>query len=207
MEIIAHRGLVDGPAKPVPGQLAAALALGFGVEFDVRDSAEGVVLAHDPWEPTPEPIGSFLAVVPPSGTLAINIKACGLAGRIERELAAHGVLSSRCFFFDMAIPDHLAYQKLGLPAYVRISEVEPWGPLAEQSAGVWLDAFRSTWWEPEMVAQWLRKGLEVCIVSPDLHRRDRHETWKRLREEGLHREAGLSLCTDFALEARDFFRG
>lgn len=205
MEIIAHRGFIDGPVAPCRNQLGSAMARGFGVEFDIRDGASGIVLAHDPWEPDVPALGDFLGRVPASGTLAINIKSCGLAARVKKELAASGVCPDRCFFFDMAIPDHLAYLKQGLPAYVRLSEVEPWSPLAEQSAGIWLDGFRSTWWEPPMVAEWLRRGQKVCVVSPDLHRRERHETWRRLRDAGLHREAGLSLCTDYALEARGFF--
>ena len=205
MEIIAHRGFVAGPTKPHKGQLLEALNLGFGIEFDVRDSAEDVVIAHDPWEVGADTLGSLLKRVPSAGTLAINIKSCGLAPRIKQELADHQVELARCFCFDMAIPDHLAYPKNGLPAYARLSELEPLGAIARQSDGVWLDGFQSLWWGRALLEELLRGGSKVCVVSPDLHRRDRRECWSLLREGGLHREAGLALCTDYALEARDFF--
>jgi len=206
LEIIAHRGFIAGPVPARKGLLIEALAQGFGVEFDLRDSASGIVLAHDPWELEPETLEGFLSAIPVEGTLAVNIKSCGLASRIKQELASHGVSPERCFFFDMAIPDHVVYLKNGLRAYPRISEIETRGPLAEKAEGIWLDAFHSTWWDCALVADWLHNGVKVCVVSPELHRRERHESWTSLREGGLHRNPGLSLCTDYALEAREFFR-
>ena len=139
MEVIAHRGFLDGPAKPVDGQLNSALSHGFGVEF------------------------------------------------------------------DMAVPDHLAYPGHGLPAYARLSEIEPLGDFALQSDGIWLDAFSSTWWDDALVARLLHRGLKVCVVSPELHRRERRPAWEALRKAGLGGHAGLSLCTDYPHEARTFF--
>ena len=191
---------------PGRDQLGVAMAQGFGVEFDVRDSASGIVLAHDPWETNAPSFGEFLGGVPEAGTLAVNIKSCGLAVRIKEELGAYGVNPSRCFFFDMAVPDHVIYLKNGLRAFPRISEIEPWGALAENADGVWLDGFHSTWWDVAQVAEWLKGGVKVCIVSPELHRRERHEAWSRLRESGLHVNPSLSICTDYALEAREYFR-
>ncbi len=182
------------------------MAHGFGVEFDVRDSASGIVLAHDPWETNAPSFGEFLGGVPVAGTLAVNIKSCGLAVRIKEELRAYGVDPARCFFFDMAVPDHVSYVKNGLQAYPRISEIEPWGALAESADGVWLDGFHSAWWDVAAVSGWLKKGVKVCVVSPELHRRDRHEVWSRLRESGLHANPSLSICTDYALDAREYFR-
>jgi hypothetical protein len=205
MEIIAHRGLVAGPQTPLPHQLTLALELGFGIEFDVRDAATGIVLAHDPWTMSAEPLEHFLPKIKGPGTLAINIKSCGLAARLKEILQAHSVSLERCFFFDMAIPDHLLYLKHGLPAYLRLSEVEPVTPLMAKSPGVWLDGFESIWWDVATLESLLQEGRKVCIVSPDLHRRDRYACWKFLKEAGLHRSPRLALCTDFSLEARDYF--
>lgn len=205
MEIIAHRGFLDGLMKPAEGQLTAALSLGFGVEFDIRDSSDGIILAHDPWEAAPKPLGHFLSTLPAAGTLAINIKSCGLASRLRKELDAHGVSPARCFCFDMAVPDHLAYPKNGLPAYARLSEREPLGDFALQADGIWLDAFFSTWWDDALVASLLQRGLKVCVVSPELHRRERGPSWGAIKKSGLVGYAGLALCTDYPLEARNFF--
>lgn len=206
MEIIAHRGFLEGPAKPGDGQLGTALSHGFGVEFDIRDSSDGIVLAHDPWESDPVHLGRFLSTLPAAGTLAINIKSCGLASRLRQELDAHGVSPARCFCFDMAVPDHLSYPKNGLPAYARLSELEPLGDFARKADGIWLDGFESTWWDCDMVESLLRGGSRVCVVSPDLHRRNWHECWAVIRESGLHLEPGMALCTDYSFEARAYFR-
>lgn len=205
MEIIAHRGFCSGPTKMPDARLIDALSLGFGIEFDVRDSADDIVIAHDPWERYAESFSSLLKALPPEGTLAVNIKSSGLAARIRGELEAHGVSPSRCFFFDMAVPDHLDYPKKGLRAYARISEIEPLGAFALQADGIWLDAFFSTWWDEALVVRLLEHGLKVCVVSPELHRRDRRPAWDTLRKAGLGGHAGLSLCTDYPLEARNFF--
>jgi len=205
MEIIAHRGFLDGPTKPVDGQLNAALSLGFGVEFDIRDSSDGIILAHDPWEPAPMSLGRFLSTLPAAGTLAINIKSCGLASRVRKEIDAYGISPERCFFFDMAVPDHLVYPRHSLPAYARLSEIEPLGDFALKADGIWLDAFFSTWWDDALVARLLQRGLKVCVVSPELHRRERGPTWDALRKAGLGGHSGLSLCTDYPREARNFF--
>ncbi len=205
MEIIAHRGLTVGPKLKTKNPLHEAVALGFGIEFDVRDSPEGLIMAHDPWEKDSMLLKTFLQRIPDRGTLAVNIKSCGLAPAIKEVLELVGVKESRCFFFDMSVPDHLQFLKHKLPSYARLSEFETSGDLVSLSAGVWLDAFRTRWWDEYLIKDLLEKGLKVCVVSPDLHRRDHQACWEYLKNCGLYRHPQVSLCTDYAIAAKDYF--
>lgn len=205
MDIIAHRGFTLGPEKARTNHLENAFQLGFGIEFDIRDSKDGIVLAHDPWEKDAKLLNDFLSGVPDKGLLAFNIKSCGLAIHIKNLLDNHQISPSRCFFFDMAIPDQINYLKYHLPVFHRISEFEPLTPLLQKSKGVWLDSFESTWWDAEFVENLLKRDLKVCIVSPELHQRRHQSCWDYMKKHRLHQNSNISLCTDFAVDAKNFF--
>jgi hypothetical protein len=51
----------------------------------------------------------------------------------------------------------------------------------------------------------LDAGKEVCLVSPELHKRPHLPLWTRLRDEGLQNWEGLMLCSDIPEEAVTFF--
>jgi hypothetical protein len=140
---------------------------------------------------------------PAGRPLALNIKADGLQAKVAAALAAHRIEDA--FVFDMAVPDALGYLAQGTPAYTRISEYETVPSFLDQAAGIWLDAFHGEWYTPEQVAGWLAQGKQVCIVSPELHKRPHLALWQRLRAAGLQRHPGLSLCTDFPSAAKDYF--
>jgi len=205
MKIIAHRGFMRGPDKGGTSQLIDALNSGFGVEFDIRDGQSGLALAHDPWHACADSLPDFLCKIPPDGVLAINIKSCGLAARLKGELTTSKINLDRCFCFDMAIPDHLHYTRIGLPVYARLSEFEPMTPIVNDADGVWLDSFHGQWWEDHLITDLLSSGKSVCLVSPELHRRDYTPLWTQIKEKGHHQHEKFMLCTDFAIKAQEFF--
>jgi glycerophosphoryl diester phosphodiesterase len=207
MKLLAHRGLWHTDAeKNTLHALARALALGHGVETDVRDFGGELVISHDP------PSGSHVlrldellarvAATPQAGLLALNIKADGLQSALKARLAAHGV--AHYFVFDMSMPDTLGWRRQGQPWAVRLSEYEDGGPLLEEARFVWLDAFeRDDWYPPELVNRLLSQGKTVCVVSPELHRRPHAAAWARL--QGLAGHPRLHLCTDLVEQARENF--
>lgn len=208
MKIVAHRGywLEDGE-KNTPAAFQRALDGGFGIETDLRDANRGVVISHDMPGGGEMTLDAFLALCarhPAGRPLALNIKADGLQAQVAAALAGHGIAGA--FVFDMAVPDALGYLQRGLPAYTRGSEYETAPSFLERAAGVWLDAFHDEWYDMDHISAWLAQGKAVCVVSPELHRRPHLALWHRLRDAGLQRHAGLSLCTDFPLAAKDFFR-
>jgi hypothetical protein len=204
MQVLSHRGYwTDASEKNLPVAFERSFALGFGTETDVRDHDGRLVISHD------MPTGHSLAFEDYLGCLArtatrpllqaINIKADGLAGELARVMKGH---AHPWFVFDMSLPDTLGQLRAGNPVYLRMSEYETVAPALESRIrGIWLDAFERTWYGVDTIAALLDRGLSVCVVSPELHRRDDHaDLWAALRP--LRDRAGLSLCTDLPEQAR-----
>ncbi len=212
MRIISHRGYWT--ARGEQNRAVAferSLALGFGIETDLRDRNGGVVVSHDPPTGTAAEVLSlddFLSLCSTRGPglmLALNIKADGLQTWVRDALDRHGA-GENAFVFDMSVPDTLGYLAAGVPVYVRHSDVEPEPVLYDRAAGVWLDQFHSDWICPDDVARHLDAGKVVCLVSPELHRRDHRSQWEQLAAcPDIVGHDGFLLCTDFPESAREFF--
>jgi glycerophosphoryl diester phosphodiesterase len=208
VEILCHRGLwTAANEQNTLAAFAGAWEHGFGIETDLRDRAGSVVIAHDPpcgAEPT---LAELLAAHRDHGfgtTLALNVKADGLATAVADQLALSGTVGA--FVFDMSVPDQRAWLGQSVPTYTRWSDVERVPVLLAEAAGVWLDAFADDgWWQPERIRAHLEAGRTVAIVSPELHRRDAAPVWARIAAAGLHRECRVALCTDRPFEARRYF--
>jgi hypothetical protein len=209
LEILSHRGYWKTPAeKNAAVAFARSFELGFGTETDVRDLGGRLVISHDPPGHDAMPIERFLEAYRASGIaapLALNIKADGLQGMLKRALDATGVTTA--FVFDMAVPDALGYLREGFTVFTRHSELEPTPAYYDRAAGVWLDAFFGQWYNLDTIVRHLDAGKQVCLVSPDLHRRDHRPTWDLLGNSGLLDRPGLMICTDFPEEARSVLHG
>ncbi|MCX7644522.1 MAG: hypothetical protein N2Z62_04400 [Rhodobacteraceae bacterium] len=208
MRILSHRGFWLSPAeKNAPEAFARSFAAGFGTETDIRDLDGKLVIAHDP--PRQGALGAeaFLAghaAQDPALPLALNVKADGLQGLLVPLLERFA--PREAFVFDMSVPDMLRWLSTDVPVFTRLSDVEPEPLLADRCAGIWLDAFHSDWWEAGTVARQIDAGRRVCIVSPDLHRRDHRPVWERLAASSdLMESDAVMLCTDFPQQAREFF--
>lgn len=175
---------------------AASFDAGFGTETDVRDNGRGdLVISHDPPCGGEASLDEFLELAEGydlgKHSIALNIKADGLADRVERLLAAHPRVSA--FVFDMAVPDMRAYVASSIDTYGRLSDAEPTLPWPESLDGIWLDAFDEQWFGVDHLRTWARQ-LPVCIVSPELHGRDPEPLWSLLAE--LRDELAITVCTD-----------
>jgi hypothetical protein len=135
--------------------------------------------------------------------LALNVKADGLQEPIADLLLRHRVRDA--FVFDMAVPDALAYLRSGVPSFTRLSEEETAPSFYDRAAGVWLDLFRSEWYDEATIARHLDAGKRVCLVSSELHGRPHQPLWQRLAGWDVSRRPGLMLCTDRPEEARTLF--
>lgn len=203
MQVLSHRGYwTESSEKNTPAAFERSFALGFGTETDVRDHDGRLVVSHDMPGADALPFEAYLDCLARKATRpllqAVNIKADGLAGALASTMkdSAHP-----WFVFDMSLPDTLGQLKAGNPVYLRMSEYETIpAPLESRIRGVWLDAFERTWYGVDTIAALLDRGLAVCVVSPELHRRDDFETlWTALKP--LRDRAGLSLCTDLPEQA------
>ena len=183
-----------------------AFAHGWGVETDVRDLSGSLVVSHDPPGDGTLP---FEAVVDAyrehgcPGALAVNVKSDGLA-----EMLAHAlrdVERSRWFAFDMSVPDMRHYARQGLPFFTRHSDLEPVPALYAAADGVWLDDFDGGFIAEERIASHLAAGKRVAVVSPELHGRERDQTWAQWRAWPVWRRAEVLLCTDHPTSAEEVF--
>lgn len=207
MEILAHRGAWNYPGEKNSAEaLLAALELGFGIETDIRDHNGSLVIAHDvPEDPAlkfSDFVESYLSL-PRKPMLALNIKADGLTDLLSQALTE--VDSKHYFFFDMSIPDTLAYLHNKLPVYVRLSELESESPLLPDAQGIWLDELTGPWLTADTLLSLTRHNKPICIVSPELHGRDHMTHWPMIREVLGNQQGRWLLCTDLPQEAKEYF--
>jgi len=204
MNIIAHRGFWK-VSEERNSSLAFGRAFenGYGVETDVRDILGQLVISHDMPLGNETKFNAFLALYAASGAkscLAINIKADGLQKPLKALLTKYGV--KNYFVFDMSVPDTFGYIQEDVRFFSRISEYEPQDPFYLNSSGVWVDCFHSKWFTTKLISAFLDQGKQVCIVSPELHKRDHLNVWHDLRE---FETSNIFLCTDFPDAAKEFF--
>jgi hypothetical protein len=207
MKIISHRGFWGKPdEKNSEIAFERSFSLGFGVETDIRDSNQELVVSHD------MPSGGELtlerllkmavsSIGPEHLTMALNIKSDGLSRTLGKILAKFPQLD--CFVFDMSIPDMRGYFEVGIPVFTRLSEYETVPVWLEPSAGVWLDAFDSEWYSVGLVEDLSADNKRVCIVSPELHGRPHLALWEGLKR--LSTDRMIFLCTDLPADAALFF--
>lgn len=205
MRIIAHRGLWDIRADAnTAGAFLAAAKLQFDIETDFRDFNGQLVVSHDPPMPHHNLIDArelnHLHSTYGIG-IAINVKADGLQAMMHDALD-EGLLE-RSFIFDASIPDLFNYVNNGFRCYSRLSEEEPSLGFESQVAGVWLDSFYNTDPDLGLVRKFIDSGKEVSFVSPELHGKPNKSFWEKVRI--FANEPGVSICTDFPVEARNYF--
>ena len=205
--IIAHRGYwVNAHEKNTKVAFTRALENGFGIETDLRDLNGELVISHDTPNASAMKASEFSDIYRAnitSAPVAINIKSDGLHGLISDFINQAGFKS--VFVFDMAVPDMRTYLKNLTPTYTRLSEYETHPSFLDDCQGVWLDAFESEWYKPDTISSLLQKNKGVAIVSPELHGRPHLKLWEMLRNNNFHLNNLLSICTDFPMQAKEYF--
>lgn len=201
MIVLSHRGYwKTADEKNTEVAFQRSFDLGFGTETDLRDHAGELVISHDPPRGGEMPFEAFLDILGDRDLpLALNIKADGLAVAVHAAMARRHL--TNWFAFDMSVPDTLHQFAAGNPVYVRQSEHEMAPALVERAQGVWLDGFDGDWWTAETVANWTVLGKNVCVVSPELHRRDPAPAWRTLQAASWPHPERVRLCTDRPEEA------
>ena len=222
LKILAHRANLRGPHSVVENSVAAcaeALALGFGLETDLRrDPAGRFDLSHDPHPFTAENdlvTYSELFRQFPGPELAINVKELGYEPALV-ELMRGGGLGASSFFFDFellesATPGSAQRRIRALAGGDRVrlaSRLSDRGESLAQCLGipgeiVWADEFDSLWLTEHEVRQVRAAGRQFYVISPELHGFDAAARRRRWADFQAWQVDGL--CTDYPLEAREFF--
>ena len=208
MIVLSHRGYWrQAEEKNTREAFERSFAMGFGTETDIRDHNSQLVISHDMPDANSMPLEVFFEIYKGHRVflpLALNIKADGLQAELDRLLAEYQI--ENYFVFDMAVPDGLLYAKQKFRTYTRHSEYEPVPPYYELAQGVWLDEFNGHWLTDEVIEQHQAQQKDLCIVSPDLHKRDYQQEWQHYRQ--LETRIGkdkIMLCTDFPEQAQEYF--
>jgi glycerophosphoryl diester phosphodiesterase len=208
MIVLAHRGFWNRPEEQNSLQsFERSFEHGFGVETDIRDRMGELVISHDMAREDSLSAVEFFELYSRIGRgvpLALNIKADGLQSALAELLQRFSVRNY--FVFDASIPDSLKYVKMGLRFFTRQSEYEPVPALIDSAAGVWMDEFKAHWIENGHIEGHLATGKQVCVVSPELHKRSHEREWRHYRElSSIESGSNMMICTDFPVQAKEFF--
>ena len=164
MKFIQHRVNTIEALGQVPHE--------YGVELDLRDRGERLILVHDPFQDG-EDFAPYLREYR-HGTMILNVKSERIEHRVLEELAGAGTVDDY-FFLDCSFP--MIRQLVARGEHriaVRFSEYEPIeGPLAlaGQVDWVWVDCFTRLPLDDETYAK-LSEQFKICIVSPELEGHD-----------------------------------
>ena len=198
--ILAHRGYwKKEEEKNTKEAFKRAFDCGFGVETDLRDIKGEIVISHDMPKGNEMTFEEVLALLDGRNLpLALNIKADGMAFKIKKLLEKYN--HTNYFTFDMSIPEMVVQHKMGLNVFTGISDIVPNPIMYKEAQGVWLDCFYSDSFSKKEIKEILDAGKKVCIVSPDLHKREYKSVWAKYKDV-----KDIMLCTDFPDEAKEYF--
>ncbi len=198
--ILAHRGYwKKEEEKNTKEAFKRAFDCGFGIETDLRDIKGEIVISHDMPKGNEMTFEEVLVLLDGRNLpLALNIKADGMAFKIKKLLEKYNHTSY--FTFDMSIPEMVVQHKMGLNVFTGISDIVPNPIMYKEAQGVWLDCFYSDWFSKKEIKEILDADKKVCIVSPDLHKREYKSVWAKYKDV-----KDIMLCTDFPDEAKEYF--
>ena len=210
MIVLSHRGywkVVNEKNKSLAFQ--RSFSLGYGTETDIRDYKGELVISHDIADENSLSVKEMFDIYNKydnSLPLALNIKADGLQLKLKDLISKYNI--TNYFVFDMSVPDGLQYLKQNIKSFTRESEYEKIASFYDDACGVWLDEFKGHWIEKEVIRKHINNNKQICIVSPDLHKRDYKKEWQHYND--IEKELGINnlmICTDYPEHAKEFFDG
>ena len=102
----------------------------------------------------------------------------------------------------MSFPEEVIYRKKGFIIFNRQSEFEKTKKSFFTGNGLWIDCFRTIWFNKKIIKKINSKNL--CFVSPELHgRKNFKKLWFFLKKLNIDKK--ISLCTDYPKRAKEFF--
>jgi len=173
MEFIAHRINTVEELKQIP--------LEYGVEIDLRDYKDELILQHDPFL-SGEKFKDFLMHYS-HGTLILNIKSERIEYKVLELIKKYNI--EKYFFLDSTFPMiYLLSEKLNENNIaIRFSEFEKLDTVIEMQnkiKWVWVDCFTQLPINKEIFRKLKKCNFNLCLVSPELQGRE--EDIKRYKE-------------------------
>lgn len=187
IEYIAHRINTVAELNNLPE--------GVGVELDLRDRGERLILQHDPFSDG-EDFEEFLSEYKNRGTLILNIKSERIELKVGELLVKYNV--KKYFYLDSSFPMiNLLSGRGEKNMAVRFSEYEGLDTVLNMQGKiewVWVDCFTRLPIDKLTYEKLKKAGFKLCLVSPELQGRpdDIPVYRNRLHEEGILFDA---ICT------------
>ena len=186
MEYIAHRINTIEELQQTPKE--------YGVEVDLRDYEERLILQHDPFKDG-EDFEEFLKHYN-HGTMILNIKSEGIEHKVKEYIHQYNI--KKYFFLDSSFPMiYLLSKNNEKNIALRFSEYEEMDTIlamAGKVKWVWVDCFSRLPITSDKYALLKENGFQLCLVSPELQRQDEKvELYRQdLHENGIVFDA---ICT------------
>jgi len=166
----------------------------YGVEIDLRDFGEKLILQHDPFKDG-ECFEEYLKNYN-HGTMILNIKSEGIEARVLKLIKKYSI--KNYFLLDCSFPMiNLLSSKGEKNIALRFSEFEGLDSIRLMSQKVdwiWVDCFSKLPITFENYKILKKLNYKLCIVSPELHNQDlKLESYKQyLRDQSIICDA---ICT------------
>lgn len=186
---IAHRINTVAALADIPTE--------FGVELDLRDRGERLILQHDPFTDG-EDAEPFFAKYK-HGTLILNIKSERIEFRVLELMQKYKI--ENYFFLDSSFPMIYQLMKRGeIRTAVRFSEYEAIDTVMKLEGlveWIWVDCFTYLPISSEVYKQLKKANFKLCLVSPELQGRPEDIPVYRdqLKKDGIVFDA---ICTKHA---------
>ncbi len=210
INILCHRGLWK--YKKNHNNLISlekAVKNSFGIELDIRDYENKIIISHDIFDNKKSHKllfeyflkRNFKEINKKKLAIAINIKSDGLFLKLKKILKIYKIKNYFCF--DMSAPETFKYIKYNLNFYSRFSKFENNILFKKESKGIWIDCFDGNF----LYKKSFNKKI-LCYVSPELHNKNnkRLSFWKKLKNLNKKKnKTKIFLCTDFPIQANLYF--
>ena len=145
----------------------------YGLELDLRDYGDRLLLAHDPFMTGREEDFDDFIKYYQHGTLILNIKSERIEERVKNILDQHNITDY--FFLDSSFPMIRLLSLNGEKKIaLRFSEFEGLDVLRNMQNKldwVWVDCFSKLPINQEIYQEIKKMGYKLCLVSPDLQGR------------------------------------
>jgi hypothetical protein len=160
MEFITHRINTIAELRNVPGD--------YGVEIDLRDNGDRLILAHDPFKDG-EDFEDYLKHYH-HGTMILNIKSERIEHRALELIRKYEIKDY--FFLDSSFPMTYLLSKEGEDnVALRFSEYEGLDTILNMKnrvKWVWVDCFSMLPITHDSFTLLKKHGFKLCLVSPEL---------------------------------------
>ncbi|MCW7472079.1 PI-PLC domain-containing protein [Leptospira levettii] len=144
-----------------------------GVEIDLRDFGDKLILAHDPFIEG-EDFEKYLSQYKQTGTLILNVKSERIEYKILEILKKYDI--TNYFFLDSSFPMIYKLANEGeANIAIRFSEFEGMDTIRNMAGKVkwvWVDCFSEFPLNKEIEIEIHSLGYSLCLVSPELQGRD-----------------------------------